>query len=103
MTPMEFCNSFMLLFWAFFTIFMYCEFGEMVTGQFELLNDELKNCDWYNFPIQFQQMFVIVLANAHLPVTIHGFGKILCIRDVMKKVFFRNYNRAYSDHFFMYG
>ena len=63
----------------------------MVTTEFEDFNDELDECDWYTFPIEFQRMYILVIQNAQKPVTIQGFGNIFCTRDAMKKV---NFNRS---------
>lgn len=69
-------------------IFFLCELGNMVTNQYELLNDEMYQCDWYSFSIEMQQMFVTFMSFTQQPVLIHGYGNTLtqCRRDTFKKV-----------------
>lgn len=65
---------------------LFCEFGEMITEQFEMFNDELSQCKWYLFSTDVQQMFVILMAFAQKPMNICGCGKIKCTRESFKKV-----------------
>lgn len=73
---------------AFVLIFFLCELGEMVTNQYEFLNDQMYQCDWYSFPIGMQRMFVTFMSFTQQPVLIHGYGNTLtqCTREIFKKV-----------------
>ena len=53
---------------------------------FDSFNDTFSQCDWYSFPIEIQQMLVIVMANAQQPVIIKGFANTLCARESFTKV-----------------
>lgn len=63
-------------------------FLSMWINQYELLNDEMYQCDWYSFLIEMQQMFVTFMSFTQQPVLIHGYGNTLtqCRRDTFKKV-----------------
>lgn len=69
---------------------MYCDFGEKITTQFQEFNNELNKSNWFEFPIDYQRMYVIVLANAQQMVIVKGFGNIPCTREAMKNVILIN-------------
>lgn len=69
-------------------IFFPCELGEMVTNQYELLDDELCQLDWYLFPIEMQRSLVIFMSFTQQPAMIRGFANVRCGRDTFKKVGF---------------
>lgn len=50
----EMVKPLILMFWSFVQVFMFCDFGENVTGGFEALNDAILENDWYTFPIEIQ-------------------------------------------------
>lgn len=75
-----------LMFWPVAMIFGFCEYGEMLTKQFDVLGDQLCQCDWYLFPMKMQQMFLIVVVNAQQPTIVLSFESTSCARDTFKKV-----------------
>lgn len=75
-----------MILWSFGYISIYCEFGEMLTQQYELFNDELSQCNWYLFSIEIQQLLLITMANSQQPTKIRGFGNAICSRDSLKRV-----------------
>lgn len=75
------------MFWSFALVYAFCEMGENVTNQFNEFEKELGQSDWYIFSMKLQRIYIIVLANAEQPKTVHGFGNIMCLREYMKKVF----------------
>ena len=62
--------------------------GQNVSNQFNKLGDEIYKCDWYLFPHKLQRMLVIIMINAQEPVSIRGFGNVVCTRDSFKQVIF---------------
>lgn len=74
------------IFWTFAFLFCMCEFGYMVTNQFDMFDDAIGYCKWYLLPIDMKRMIVILMANHQRPITIHGSGNILCTRIAFKKV-----------------
>lgn len=58
----------------------------MVTTQFEKFNDTLNQCSWYLFPIEMQQILIVVMTSAQQMTTIHGYGYMLCARASFKTV-----------------
>lgn len=63
-----------------------CEFGEMLTNHFEQLNDAFGLCNWHLFPIEMQQMFLIVMPNAQQSTIVRGYGNTPCARGAFKQV-----------------
>lgn len=63
-----------------------CNFGDMLTYQFEIIDRELCRCDWYLCPMDVQRLILIVSANTQRSPTIIGFGNISCTRDSFKNV-----------------
>lgn len=75
-----------LMFWSIIILFLTCEFGEMITGEFEMFDDEFAKSNWYYFPIEVQRMFITVMANTQQPKILQAFGNTPCTREVFKKV-----------------
>lgn len=78
---------------ALVLVFLVCELGEMVTSQYESLNDELHQCDWYLFPVGMQRMLVIFMSYTQQPVLIRGYGNVRCVRVSFKNVRNNAYKR----------
>lgn len=74
------------VYFAIAVIFLYCELGEMVINQFNGFEKDLCQCKWYLFPIEIQQMLLIFVADAQHPISIRGYGNIVCTRDAFKSV-----------------
>lgn len=83
---MDLLRILLLVFWAFVLVFLFCEFGEMVSDEFEEFNDELDQSDWYSFSVEMQRIFVILTINAQQSTYIKGFANVLCVRPTFKKV-----------------
>lgn len=58
----------------------------MVTNRFDLFDNELYQCDWYELPLEVQQLLVILMANTQKPATIRGYGNVVCSRKTFQKV-----------------
>lgn len=87
---MELARISCLLFWSFVLVLIMCEFGQMVTEQFECFNDAIEQCDWYLFAHHdIQRMFSIVVSNTQQSTFLQSFGNIRCSRDSFKRVFHR--------------
>lgn len=74
------------MFWSFAICAFFCEFGEMVTSQFNSYDAEIYRCGWYLLPIKMQKMYLIFKSNTQHPIIIRGFGNILCTREIFKEV-----------------
>lgn len=85
-SPFEILYPLVLLFWAFAVVFVFCEFGEQVSNQYEYFNDELCECDWYLLPVEMQRILSIVMMNSQQPIFIQGYANTLCIRYTFKTV-----------------
>lgn len=85
-SPFEILYPLVLLFWSFAVVFVFCEFGEQVSNQYEYFNDELCECDWYLLPVEMQRILSIVMMNSQQPIFIQGYANTLCIRYTFKTV-----------------
>lgn len=74
------------LVWSFAIIFVVCEFGQQLTHQFVLFDEELCQFNWYLLPIELQRMLVIIMANAQQASFMQGYGNIQCTRGSFKQV-----------------
>lgn len=74
------------MFWSFAICGFYCEFGEMVTHQFHLFDDEIYRCNWYLLPVRLQKMHLIFMQNTQQPTIIRGYPNIWCTREIFKMV-----------------
>lgn len=68
------------------TNFMICEVGQQLTSQFSKFNETLCRCKWYSFPIELQQMLVIVMSNTQQLAFMQSYGNIPCTRESFKVV-----------------
>lgn len=66
--------------------FFFCEFGQSVSSEFNSFDHEIYQCDWYTFPMNLQQMLVILMLDTQQSMYIRGYGNIVCSRDTFKKV-----------------
>lgn len=71
---------------SFAQIFIFCEFGEKLTSQFNEIDKELFNCDWYTFPIEVLRLLPMVINGTHYPVLLNGIGGLTCTRETFKNV-----------------
>lgn len=74
----------------------------MVTNEFENFNNELNRSNWYQFPIDIQQVLIIVISNAQQSMTIRGM--MLCTRESFKEVnVFNVHEKDISDVTIKFG
>lgn len=77
-----------LMVWSVVFVSLFCELGEMISKQYDEVDQQLFECNWYKFPVEIQRMLIIFTANTQQPVRILGYGNVLCTRDTLKKVNF---------------
>lgn len=76
------------MFVAFAVTFMFCELGQRITDKFEEINDEIGRWNWYKLPLSVQKILPILLSGTQQPVTLRGYGNVLCTRETLKNVRF---------------
>lgn len=54
------------------TLFIYCYFGKMATESFTDMSYCLFESNWPNLPIKLQKFFILMIADAQLPIHYHG-------------------------------
>lgn len=84
--PGEIMNTVGGLTWVFSSCFLCCEYGECVTHQFNLFDEELRCCGWYLFPIEMQRSMLIILTGNQQLEVIQGYANTVCTRDAFKMV-----------------
>lgn len=55
------------------TISVYCYFGKMATESFLDMSCCLFESDWLHLPVKLQRFFILMIADAQLPLHYHGF------------------------------
>lgn len=101
--PIELFIISLILFFSMVITLGSCESGEMIVNKFDAFNDAIGQCNWHLFPIEMQQMLIILMANVQQPKLICGFGNIQCSRETFKKVIWlntRSLSRLISISFF---
>ena len=78
--------AYILVLWALILLFILCDFGQKLTNQFELLEDEMYNCKWYLFPMKMRLTFAFAMMNVQELATFQGLGNIELSRETSKKV-----------------
>lgn len=76
---------FILTFWSFAQVFVFCDSSERLTSGFEEIDIHYL-CDWYLFPIRFRRMLPTIITSTQKPVILEGFGNVMCTRELFKKV-----------------
>lgn len=71
---------------VFGSVFLGCEVGQRFSNLFEDINDQLDRLNWYQFPLNVQQILPIILINAQEEVVIGYFGIITATRVQCQKV-----------------
>lgn len=66
--------------------FFFCDCGERVSNEFDKINNEIWQNDWYTYPIAVQRMLPIVIAGSQQKVAVHGFGNLALTRESFKTV-----------------
>lgn len=77
-----------MMFWSFAQIFLFCELGERLTEQFDEIDKEILNIEWYTFPTDVQKVILMVMNATKRPVMLCGIGSIRCTRMGFKDVRF---------------
>lgn len=75
-----------LFFWSFFFVSIFCMLGEMVTNEFNKFHEEMCQLNWYLYPLELQQLYLIFIADTQQPAAIYGYGNIVCTRGTLKAV-----------------
>lgn len=57
-------------------LFLYCFLGKVSSESYKKMAVTLYDCSWFEFPLNLQKYFIMMIANAHIPLHYHGFGLI---------------------------
>lgn len=79
-------NTLTVVFYAFGSICIFCEHGELVSNGFNEFNAELCQCDWYLYSIEMQRNLLVFIENTQQPAIIRAFANTVCTREAFKRV-----------------
>lgn len=82
--------------YSFAQFFVLCEFGERLTRQFNEVDREHFNSDWYRFPFGVQKILPIIINGTYYPVLLKGIGGLICTHET-----FKNVRNLYNEYVFV--
>lgn len=68
------------------TMFIFNYYGKIATESFEKMGECVFECDWYEFPFNFQKNFVLMIAITKKPLRYHGCGLMPLSLDTFRTV-----------------
>lgn len=74
--------------YAFGLVFMYAEFGNQISSQFDKIFDGFFEFDWYTFPLEIQQLMSTIIITAQKPMELRALGGTPSSRMTFKAVIF---------------
>lgn len=80
------------LFWTVAVDDVVCELGHSISIEYEEIDYEIGQFDWYAFPVDLWPMLPTLIIGVQQPAGIDVFGIISCSREDFKKV---NLNQLY--------
>lgn len=84
--PFELVRPMTVIFFSFLTIFFFCETAEQITAQFEEINDDLYQSDWYSYPLKVQKIIPTIMIGTQQEISVQGFGNLIFTRESFKRV-----------------
>lgn len=75
-----------LVFWSFASMFLLCEYGQMVTTRFEDIDEAVYQSEWHSFPDKIQRILPTIINNTQQPVIISGFCDVEYTRETFDSV-----------------
>lgn len=76
----------MCVFCALMWCLLYCYFGNMASDRLSSIGNVVFATDWYNYPVNWQQIIVLITLRSRVPVYFKGLNVITCTLDVFGKV-----------------
>lgn len=89
-----------LVFWSFASMFLLCEYGQMVTTRFEDIDEAIYQCEWHSFPDKVQRILPTIINNTQQLVIISGFCDVQYTRETFDSVSWKLTNHWTSIFFF---
>ncbi|XP_055306184.1 odorant receptor 85b-like [Sitodiplosis mosellana] len=57
-------------------LFLCCYLGKLASESYRKMAYSLYECNWYEFPLDMQRYFILMIVNAQIPLHYHGYGLI---------------------------
>lgn len=67
-------------------LFLYCFFGKIASESSMGIANLLFQANWQALPLKLQKYFIIMIANAQIPLYYHGFGVAVLNLETFTKV-----------------
>lgn len=67
-------------------LYVFCHFGNKVTQNFLNITDDIYATSWYEFPLEMQKNFPMIIALSQKSIYLRGFGDSRCTLEVFMKV-----------------
>lgn len=75
-----------LLILAMSSLFLCCFLGKLASESYRKMASSLYVSNWYELPLNLQKYFILMIANAQLPLHYHGYGLITLHLEAFTKV-----------------
>ena len=85
-----------LVFWSFASMFLLCEYGQMVTTRFEDIDEAVYQSEWHSFPDKIQRILPTIINNTQQLVIISGFCDVEYTRETFDSVSWTLTNNWFS-------
>lgn len=74
------------MFCSIIVLFVTCELGDQISMEFDEINDQINEFNWYLCPLNVQKMLPAMMMNLQQPVDFKCFGSSACNRSTFKEV-----------------
>lgn len=85
-SPLMLFSLVSLTFWSFSLAFFFCEFGELISNNYNGLPIGLYDNKWYLYSLDEQRLMPTILIGTQDVVRLRGFGNAQCTREAFKTV-----------------
>lgn len=79
-------ESLLCAIWGIILVFITCEISQRFSNTFTDLYETVCQLEWYLYPVEVQQIFVLLILYAQKPCEIPFFGSYACSREQFKRV-----------------
>lgn len=72
-------------------LFVFCYYGDEVTGKFKGLSVSMYKLNWHLYPIEIRRNMPLIMSIAQKPIYLRGFGRTECTREVFNRLINASY------------
>lgn len=67
-------------------LIMYCYYGNFATEFMKTIDDMAYDSNWFNFPVEMQKYFIMIISRSHKQAYFNGFGFVPCSLEMLGQV-----------------